>query len=160
MQQIAPSRPGYRFSAADLDRASISPDELGRIILASAADDPTALLAALLKSQTPMNSKYRPAPFSFTTYKKQMVLSENPKRNWLIVQNVGSGDLLIVFEDGPASVQDFSVAADSQQQLINLQTRALRVVAGGYFEPLVPPKNAITLFTLNTATNGVVIEGN
>lgn len=159
MQQIAPSRPGYNFSSADVARASISPEELGKIILQSAANDPTALLAALLKAQVPMNSKYRPVPYNFSAYSSQLVLAENPKRNYLMIQNVGSNDLMVIFEDGPATVQDFSADADSQQLLINQQTRALRVVAGGYFEPLVPPKNSITLFTLNGATNGVVIDG-
>lgn len=161
---LQPSRPGYNFSAADLVRANITPEELGRMIALRQQSpenysyDAMQLLAALLKSQKPANALYKPSAFSFATYRKQMLFAENPNRNYLIIQNVGGGDLMVVFESGETNVADYSAAAD-QAQLTGLQTRALRIVAGGYFEPLTPPKNPITIFTLNTATNGVAIEG-
>lgn len=157
---IQPSNPGSSFSAADLVRASINPEALGRILTGTSTEaDTLQLLALLAKQQVKRNSRFRPNPFSFETYRKQLALSENPMRDYLLIQNVGSGDLMVLFEEGPVNVQDFSADADSQQELINSQTRALRIVAGGYYEPLVAPTNPITLFVLNTATNGVVVEG-
>jgi hypothetical protein len=79
-------------------------------------------------------------------------------RSYLLIQNVGSGDLMVLFEGGPSSVQDMSSAA-GQNELTVKQTRAIRVVAGGNYEPLMPPSNAITIFTIGTATQGVCIEG-
>lgn len=162
MADIKPSKPGERFSSADVARARIPSATLGKMLLTltpGAVPDAGHLLAAILKGQVKSNGRYRTIPFNFPLYSKQMLVAENPLRNYLIIQNVGSNDLLVVFEDGPAVIQDFAADADSQQQLTNLQTRALRIVAGGYFEPLVPPVNPITLFTLNGVTNGVAIEG-
>jgi hypothetical protein len=164
MNMIPPSNPGYAFNIADVARAGVSMESLGRLILAEAARNPggqpslEALLAAILKTQARANCRYQPVAFDYTTFDYQQVLTENPLRSYLMVQNVGANDLLIVFESGPVTVQDFS-AASAQDYLTNMQTRALRVVAGGYFEPLKPPTNPISLFTLNGATNGVLIEG-
>lgn len=157
---MEPSKPGYHLSTADLQRAYIGPDILGRIIQqAGQHPDTTALLAGILKSQRKNNARFRPAMFNFPAYNRQLLFTENPNRSYLIIQNVGAGDLIVLFEDGPVSIEDDSGSADAQQMLINAQTRGLRIVAGGYFEPLVPPVNSITIFTLNTETNGVAIEG-
>jgi hypothetical protein len=51
-----------------------------------------------------------------------------------------------------------SATAAGQAQLTNQQTRAVRVVAGGYYEPLIAPTNQITIFTLNTATQAMAQE--
>ncbi len=153
------SRPGYDFSTADLSRASISPDTLGRMILQQGMQpDAGALLAAILKTQRKNNARFRTATYNFATYNRQLIFAENMNRSYLIIQNVGSGDLMLVFEDGPVNLEDDS-AVGSQGLLIGMQTRALRIVAGGYYEPLVPPVNSLTIFTLNGATNGVAIEG-
>lgn len=161
---MQPSAPGYEFTAADLAGADIPRSLLSQLIAAPQSvpadqvPDPLQLLAAILKSQKRNSAIYRPIPFNFATFAQQMVLADNPNRSYLLIQVVGTGDLMAVFESGPNSVQDLSAAAD-QAQLTAKQTRAIRIVAGGNFEPLVVPTNAITLFTLNAATNGVVIEG-
>lgn len=162
---LPPSR--LAASAADLSRAVLPSDEVSRMILAGnqqavagggSGFDPSVLLAAILKSQVKANSRYNVTGWQLDDFQQQMIFTENPLRNYLLVQNVGSGDLMIIFEDTGVEVQDFSTAA-SQQQLIDKQTRAVRIVAGGYFEPLVPPTNSITIFTLNTATVGIAIQG-
>lgn len=161
---MQPSPPGYDFTAADLASADIDRSLLARLIVApqtvpaAQVPDPLQLLAALLKTQKRNSAAFRPVPFNFATFARQMMLADNPNRSYLLIQNVGSGDVMVVFENGPVSVQDLSAAGD-QSQLTAQQTRAVRIVAGGYFEPLVVPINAVTLFTLNTATNGLIIEG-
>ena len=164
---LKPSVPGYDFSAADLRRARITPEAAGRIILAGAApqaggasapDGTAALLAAIIKQQRPRNTEYRQFPFFYDIWRQQQILTENENRGYLLIQNVGSGDLMILFEVSTTEVVDFSALAD-QQTLVIKQTRAVRLVAGGSYEPQIPPINTITLFTLNTATNGIVVEG-
>jgi len=160
MSDIKPSNPGYNFTTADLQRASFPPDLLGKMIVQAGKNpDAGALLAAILKSQRKQNANFRPASINFPIWSLQSLFSANPNRSYLIIQNTGNGDLMLIFEDGPASIQDNSGSTDAQQQLTNMQTRALRIVAGGYYEPLVPPTNSLTLFTLGVATNGVAIEG-
>jgi len=164
--QLRPSKPGYEFNVADLRRASIAPQEAGNIILAaqqsgavaSSPDGMAALLAAILKQQRPRNANYAPFPFNYDIWRQQQVLTQNENRGYLLIQNVGMGDLMIVFEEAPNTVQDFSAVTD-QQTLVIKQTRAVRLLAGGSYEPQIPPINSITLFTLNTATNGLVVEG-
>lgn len=162
---MRPSQPGYNFSAADLARASLQPDELSRIIFGVQGTDANGLpiealqlLAQIAKNNAIKNATYRPGAINFPAWHRQLLFTENPNRSYLIIQNVGSGDLMVVFEDGPASILNQS-SADGQTFLTQLQTRALRIVAGGYYEPLIPPKNNIAIFTLGTATNGVAIEG-
>ncbi len=170
MDTITPSRPGYAFSTADLARADVSPLEAARLIVANreaaaqvAGDggaDPELklILAAMLRAMKRANCRYQPFPFDFPIWTQQQVLTSNPLREYLMIQNVGNGDLLVVFEETSVTATDFS-AASAQSQLTNKQTRALRIVSGGYFEPLTPPTNAISIFTLNAATNGIVIDG-
>lgn len=157
------------FSYADLLNANISAQQAGQIILGATATaeqhDPgsapgvAALLAAILKSQKKNNCDYRPYPFNLNIWQQQMVIAANPNREYLIIQNVGSGDLLIVFEVAGTEVTDFSASANDQQQLITKQTRAIRLVAGGSYEPATAPRNPVTIFTLNTATLGLIVEG-
>lgn len=162
--QIQPSNPGYDFSSADLTRAGVSVMEAARVILAakqeqgSAFPDPAALLAAIFKDQRKQNAKFQPVAFSLDIWMLQQVLNENPLRSYLIVQNVGSADIMILHETSNTVPQDYS-AASAQNELTIKQTRAIRVVSGGYYEPLVAPSNPISIFTLGAGTNGVVIEG-
>lgn len=158
---VPPSNPGYNFTTADLSRAAVlSRDAVNRII-ANGREEPDALaiLAAILRTQAKNSVSYRPNTYQFGTYRKQMILADNPDRQYLMIQNTGNGDLMVIFEDGPVNVVDNSGSADAQNELVGLQTRALRIIGGGYFEPLVAPRNPITIFTLNGATNGLVIEG-
>jgi len=164
--QLRPSIPGYDFNVADLRRASVSNETAGQIILAaqqsgavaSSPDGMAALLAAILKQQRPRNANYAPFPFNYDIWRQQQVLTQNENRGYLLIQNVGLGDLMVVFEEAPSIVQDFSGVTD-QQTLVIKQTRAIRIIAGGTYEPQIPPINSVTLFTLNTATNGLVVEG-
>lgn len=165
---LVPSQPGYQFTSADVAQANVSPEQAGQIILAATASpnavDPgssvgvAALLAAILKSQKRSNCKYQPFPFNYDIWTRQQILAQNQLRQYLLIQNVGSGDLLVVFEEASIEPVDFSALAD-QATLVVQQTRAIRIVAGGSYEPLTPPQNAVTVFTLNTATFGLVIEG-
>lgn len=165
---LTPSPTGYEFNSADLAQAKISDADVSRIILGAtqsiapvspgSADGVAALLASILKTQKKNSCNYQPFPFDYAIFTKQQVLAKNPLRQYLLIQNVGSGDLLVVFEESGSTPEDFSAAAN-QQALINMQTRAIRIVAGGSYEPSTAPLNAITLFTLNTATNGLVIDG-
>lgn len=155
------SPPGYDFSAADLGSAEISLQEAARIILEKQQTgiDPLVLLAAILKAQRPRNARYNPTGFGLNAWNIQQIFTQNPARSWLMIQNTGMGDLLILFEPNNPTIQDFSGTADSQAYLTNSQLRALRVVAGGYFEPIIPTVNPVTIFTLGTGTEGVAIEG-
>lgn len=167
--QLPPSSPGYLFSVSDVAQAKIPTDTLNRIIVNAvqngapvapgSADGVAALLAAILKNAQPKNCDYQPFPFAYAIWNRQQVLAKNPDRAYLLIQNVGSGDLLCVFEETGIEVTDFSATPDTQQTLIVQQTRAIRIVAGGSYEPNIAPRSAVTLFTLNTATNGLVIEG-
>lgn len=164
---MQPSRPGYNFSTADLEAYGISPREAARILVQATGGEPgslqaepgdliVALLAQLAKSQRRANAVFAPIPFSLATYTRQQMLSSNPRRSWLMIQNVGSNDLMVAFETAQLTPENLS---GNTSELTNQQQRSLRIVAGGYFEPLVAPSNAITLFTLNGATNGVIVEG-
>ena len=162
-QELPPSRPGYNFRAADLASADI-PRSLIRSVLNQAqaqvqqgvAPDLYALFASMLKNQQPRNAKYGPITYNFTAYTRQQMLSENPDRSYLLIQNVGSGDILALFEGSSPQPTDLST---NTSVLIQAQTRAVRIVAGGSYEPSIPPSNPVTLFCLNTAANGVVFEG-
>lgn len=173
--RIPPSAPGYNLTSADVGALNVSPEQAARVMLAVAQGLPanvpglgaiapgdvsgvTLLLAAILRSQKRASASYTPFGFGFATWARQQVFGPNPNRAYLLIQNVGSGDLMVCFENGPQSVQDLSAATD-QQQLTNQQQRSVRIVAGGYFEPLVPPTNPITLFTLGTGTQGLAVEG-
>ena len=161
-----PSQPGYNFSTADLIRFNVSPLEAARILArtsegnpASTLGDPTlALLAELVRSQRRFNAQYGPFGFQLAIWRRLQVLPQNPLRSYLLIQNTGSGDVMVLFEPGPASVVDLS-GASGQAQLTVDQVRAVRIVGGGNYEPLVAPTNEITIFSIGTATNGVVVEG-
>lgn len=166
---LPPSLPGYDFRTADLGNAAISPEAAARIVMQltggqggnavgdlEGADQIAALLASLLKVTKRGNAFFQPFPFSYTDYQQQQVLTFNPYRQYLLVQNVGGSDVMLVLEESPTTVQDYS---GEPTPLVQKQTRAVRIVAGGYYEPLTVPTNAITLFTLNGDTNGLVIEG-
>lgn len=160
--QIKPSAPGAQFSSADLLRATVTPQQAARIILEQTAQgglpDAVALLAAMFKEQRKQNAKFQPVPFDLPIWTLQQVLPENPQRSYLLIQNVGGADLMVVHETGPLQPQDFS-AATAQAYLTIMQTRAIRIISGGNYEPLVAPSNPISIFTLAAVTNGVVIEG-
>lgn len=165
MDTLAPSEPGYAFNTADLAGAKLSDISISRIIAAGAIDtqnggspDIAALLAAILRTQRKANCRVSPLPFTLGIWQLQMILTENPLRNWMLIQNVGLGDLLLIEQTGSPTPVDYS-AATAQASLTLLQTRAIRIVAGGYYEPLVPPVNPVSIFTLNTATVGTVREG-
>lgn len=163
MNQIAPSRPGYLFNVADLLDARIGQEQLGRIILEGRdSGDPSeqylAILAGILKNMDTRNCDGIIQGFSLPVWTQVQILGPNPNRNWLLLQNVGSGDLMVTYKTGNPNPQDFS-AASAQAYLTQEQIRAVRVVAGGYFEPIKAPRQAITIFTLGTATQGVACEG-
>ena len=165
---MRPNPYDYNFTVADLQRFEITPTEAARMLVQQTggqapnaetvlgADPVVALLTQLVKSQRRANALYGPLGWSLAAWTKLQLFQTNPVRAYLLIQNVGSGDLLVLFEGGPTSPQDFSSNTD---QLTTDQTRAVRVVAGGYYEPLVSPTNAVTIFTLGTATDGVAIEG-
>lgn len=164
---VLPSPPSYNFTVADLERAGFSTQELARVILQSKANggietgSPSAilpLLAAILKTQKKANANHVHIPYALDDYQLQQILGGNENRQFLLIQNVGSGDLMVVPEAGDTSIRDFS-AATAQAYLNDMQNRAIRIVAGGYYEPTTAPKNAMSIFTLATATNGVVVEG-
>ena len=164
-----PSLPGYQFSIADIGRYGLSPLELARIVARETAGNPgnldqipdpvTAILAEIAKSQRRSNARFNASGWQLATYARVQILATNPLRSYFVIQNVGSGDVMVVFESSSTKTEDLSGSAASQAQLTNQQTRAVRVVAGGYYEPLVAPTNEITIFTLNTATQGIIIEG-
>lgn len=168
---IPPSPPGPSFASADVTQADIA--AAGDISQAQAAsiilqatnggqgvqNDQSgviALLAAILRNQKRNNANYTPMPFSFGAYIQQQLVGADPLRNYLLIQNVGSGDLMVLFETSSVNAQDFSSAT---AVLTTKQTRCVRIVAGGYYEPLVAPTNAISLFTLGTGTNGLFVAG-
>ena len=161
--QIAPSRPGYTFTVADLLAASISKEQLGRIIMQNRdSGDPSAqylaILASILKNMDARNCEGNITGFSLAVWNQVQILGPNANRTWLLLQNVGSGDLMVCYKTSSPAPQDYS-AASAQAYLVQEQIRAVRVVAGGYFEPAKAPRNAVTIFTLGTATVGVACEG-
>ena len=166
-----PSPPGYLFSTADIARAGLSPLELARLIVKETEGQPAGgnltelenpivvLLAEIAKSQRRSNARFNSSAWQLAAYSRVQILASNPLRTYFMVQNVGSGDLLVIFESGSTTTEDLSTPAASVAQLTTQQTRAVRVVAGGNYEPLVAPTNEVTIFTLNTATQGIIIEG-
>lgn len=154
--QLAAAGEGNEFSQADLLSASINPEQLGKLIMSQNAETVEVLLAAILRNQKKNNASFQPVPYSYSTYRRQKVLNANPLRSYFLLQNVSPGDIFVMFEDASANVTDFTT---DTQTLIANQIRAIRIIGGGYFEPLVAPTNPITLFTLNAAAYGVVVEG-
>ncbi len=120
--------------------------------------DVIRMLSALYQRAHPRSARYTPRPFNFATWIRQQVFAENPNRSYLIIQVIGNGDLFVVFEESAIQATSFA-AATAQPSLTLLQGRAIQIVGGGSYEPIVAPTNAITIFTLNAATNGIVIEG-
>lgn len=162
VQRIPPSYPGYDFSAADLKNFTINQQEIARIIMqrtTAGTMDGTGLLAAILRVCKKSNASYSPIPFGLDDYQSQQITGADPLRSFLCIQNVGSGDLMVVFQAGSPVIEDFSGSADSQNVLNLLQLQSFRIVAGGNFFPDTPPNNPITIFTLGTATQGVVMVG-
>lgn len=165
---MKPSPPGYNFSTADLLRFNVTPEEAARLLARETGggavpvnqlENPIpALLAELVRAQRRFNARYGNFAWSLAAWAKIQLLQQNPLRAYMLIQNVGSGDLMVLFESGPASAQDLS-GASGQAQLTVEQSRAVRIVAGGNYEPLVAPSTEVTIFTLGTATQGVVIEG-
>lgn len=163
-----PSSPGYRFNAADLARAGFADELIAKAVVEAnqqamaagslGAESVPGLLASILQKAAKQNSFYRPTPFIYGIWTAQQVLTEDARRNVLMIQNVGAGDLLILFEGFNTNPTDMS-SADGQQELTVKQSRAIRLKPGGAFTPMVPPLNAVTLFTLAVATNGLVISG-
>ena len=120
-----------------------------------AASDPVvALLAQIALTQKRSNAKYAPLGFTLAAYTRYQILTENPLRTQLLIQNVGSGDLMVLFGTG-----DVSPSVIASAELLAQQAYSIRIVAGGSFEPYVSPTNPITIFTLATGTVGIVIEG-
>lgn len=162
LPHIAPSQPGYDFTSADLRNAHIRPDEIARIIMqrtAAGAMDSMGLLAELLRRVKKANARYSPIPFGLAAFQIQMITGEDPLRSFLVIQNVGSGDMMVTFQPNNPVIQDFSADTDSQNILNQLQLQSVRIVAGGNFFPDTPPSNPITIFTLGTATQGIVMVG-
>lgn len=161
LQRLTPSLPGYDFSAADLENAGIDQQLIGKILM-QARDgiiDPMTLLAAIIRGMKKANSYYTQVPFGLGTYQKQQLIGTDPKRNFLMVQNVGDGDLFVSFQPDDPKIVDFSTGADSQQVLNLYSLQCMGVVAGGNFFPDTTPINPITIFTLGVATQGVIIVG-
>lgn len=169
MYQVPPSRGGYNLATADLDRAGIPRSTLLNFIATqqSAAQNGNsnnllsleALLAQMLLDMNRKNTQATNYTYQLGAWQKQMILGANPARDYFFLQNPGSGDVLIVFESGNRTPEDFSANAGTQNTLVTLQRRSVRVISGGYFEPLKAPKNEISVFTLGTGTQGMVIEG-
>ena len=163
-----PSQPGYNFTTADLQRFNITPEDAARLLAretqggavpVNQLENPiTALLAEMVRAQRRFNARYGSFGWSLAAWAKLQLLQQNPLRAYMLIQNVGSGDLMVLFESGPASAADLS-STGGQAQLTVEQTRAVRIVAGGNYEPLVAPSTEVTIFTLGTATQGVVVEG-
>ncbi len=160
---IQPSHPSYNLSVADITNADLPRAAVQRVLAQAQAEtqagnapDIYMLLASMLKNQQPRNARYGPITFNLAAYVKQQILTENTSRSYLLIQNVGSGDIFALVEGGSPQATDLS---GNTTVLIQAQTRAVRIVAGGSYEPSIPPSNAITLFTLNTAAYGVVFEG-
>lgn len=164
---MQPNNPGYDLASADLQRARISSEDLARIVVRAtggnpanagavpvASDPVVSLLAQIALTQKRSNAKYAPLGFTLAAYTRYQILTENPLRTQLLIQNVGSGDLMVLF--GTGDVNPTVIASD---QLLAQQAYAIRIVAGGSFEPYVSPTNPITIFTLATGTVGVCIEG-
>lgn len=164
---MEPSQPGYNFTTADLAAFNIAPRDAAQLLVAATGgvtgnlgiapgDTVAALLAELVRSQRRFNALFAPSPFSLAAWTRQQILAENPLRSYLLIQNVGSGDVMVLFETASVQPEDLSGATN---ELTVSQVRAVRIVAGGNYEPLVAPSNPITLFTLGTASSGLVIEG-
>lgn len=156
--RVPPSQPGYDFTIADLQRASVTPEQASRIILqrtqgGAVAADGTALLAAILKACFKQNCYAQQVAYSLPAWSIVQLQGLDYARNYFELQNVGSGDLMVIFEPGPNVVKDLSSPA-GQTELTLKQTYAFRIVAGGNYAPFVAPVNPITIFTLGTATNG------
>lgn len=160
---IAPSPPGYEFSAADLQRATLPTEAVARLIARKMAgdetvDDVTALLAGILRVVAKQSTYAQLVPFTIPAWHLIQLQGGDDLRNYFELQNVGGGDLMVSFESGSNTIRDFSSAA-GQTELTLKQASAFRVVAGGAYSPFVAPINPITLFTLGTATNGVLAVG-
>lgn len=164
--RIPPSRPGYDFATADLGRAGVSRAAIQRFIgrsqapgSGSAEVNYETLLAQIALQMPKKNCRTNTYTYQIGAWFKQMILGENLDREYLFLQNVGSGDILVVQESGQRIPEDFSTTAGTQNVLTILQQRSVRVIAGGYWEPMKAPTNEISIFTLGTAAQGIVIEG-
>lgn len=177
---LQPSQPGPDFSAADLKRVGIGPEDAGRILAQYIQDgnisDPSALLAALLKSQVRANCRYMVYPFSIgAVIGIQQVLPENPLRQTLIlnvIQNVDTAtptERGFLFEPGPIAFQGLTAqdAVVYIARALNIDTVDSFVNPGVALAPgikalqlIPPPINAITV--INNSGNsfdGLIVEG-
>lgn len=161
--QIQPSPPGYEFSTADLARATIAPEKVASFIARKVAGDDSvsdvaALLAAIVRYGFKQSTYAQLVPFTLPAWHIIQLQGGDEYRNYLELQNVGGGDLMVIFDAGNNQIQDLS-SAQGQTDLTLKQAYALRVIAGGSYSPYVAPVNPVTLFTLGTATNGVLAVG-
>jgi len=92
-------------------------------------------------------------PFDITSAQEFLqVLHYNPRRKYLLIQNTtiaslnNDGTIQIILDDAPA------LGSPSIKRSITLS-------AGGAWEPLKCPTNPITIRTISTLAEGVVIEG-
>lgn len=152
----------YSLSTADLQRASISPDTVNRIIAQSVmqtqqsgqAPDVTALLAAMLKTQAKASVKINSYPFTIESNNCQQILPENPNRSFLIIQGFNSAIIFINFDIGPQAQQAIPGGFNTLQCLSFDGSFPIPTIE---FNPV--PTNAVTIYNADvTAHSGVIFE--
>ena len=110
-----------------------------------------------------VNANYAPQVISLAAYSLQTFLGVNNLRRSLQLQNTGLGALYILFQSIRPTVKSYAAniaditALASQSFWLTPATAG--GIPGGSYEPYVPPRNAITLITLATATTGLLLEG-
>lgn len=156
---------------ADLQRAAISPDALGRMIMQSnqslqnedSGSTEIGLLAMLVKNNKVANCRYTAYPFStFMVNSLIQILPENLNRKMLIVQFTTGNDTRILFEQGPNEKQFLS--QDQYNAMIprSLEVQSISASNTPGFLVLSPtPTQPISILgnDLFNEVSGVIIEG-
>jgi hypothetical protein len=176
---LQPSPPGPDFSSADVARVAIGPEEAGRILLQyiqqGAQADPTALLAAMVKSQVRANCRYIAYPFSLPSSPGiQQIIGENPIRAALVLNITQPVDVATARERGfllEPSSETFTLltAEDAAVYLLRclvtdtiVSTVLPAQLSPGIkvFQMMPPPINAISVVNSGVdSIDGVIFEG-
>lgn len=168
----------YDLSTADLQKAAVSSDTLGRMILQYTQQNQitpgdntsaiTALLAQLIKNNQRSTVRYSAYPFSIpidATFDKAMIqlLPDNPNRKFLIIQRASFGtgnnnNMRVLFQQTNSNLQYIDNSAFKA-----LIPSALLLPPGVTIFTMEPaPINPISILvdgTLGSAAHGIVIEG-
>ncbi len=164
----------YNMSTADLQRATVTSAEMGRIITrytsgqqagAPAGDYLVeALLAQIAKMQVPKNCKFNVYSFSLFLNADeqgfvQQIVPQNADRKYLAAQMIHGAGMHVLFEEHNFNAERISLGTVGDGIITPLINRAVNIQ--GYEQFRVAPTNAVSVVMQGTSdtVTGIIIEG-